>query len=54
MDNQNKVNCPDCGKEIVCPEGVTVGEILECGECGTEVEVVTVKPVTVRELIEEK
>jgi len=54
MDEANKVICPDCATEISQPEGMAVGDILECGECGTEVEVISIEPVLVKELIEEK
>ena len=49
-----KIICPDCGAEIVMPEGMTVGDILECQECGTEVEVTSLEPLAYRELVEEK
>ena len=53
-DANNKIICPDCGAEITQPEGMTVGDILECQECGTEVEVVSLEPLQYRELVEEK
>lgn len=31
-----------------------VGDILECKECGTEVEVLSTEPLEYQELIEEK
>ncbi len=31
-----------------------VGDILECGECGTEVEILSLEPLKYQELIEEK
>jgi lysine biosynthesis protein LysW len=46
--------CPDCKSEIEPPEKIEVGDILECKECGTEVEVLSTKPLDYRELIEEK
>lgn len=52
-DTNNKLICPDCGSEIVALE-MTVGEIMECGECGTEVEILSLSPLQFRELIEEK
>ena len=54
MDNNNKVLCPDCQSEIVIDETKMVGDILECEECGTEVEIVSMEPVSIKELIEEK
>ncbi|MFZ2153239.1 MAG: lysine biosynthesis protein LysW [Microgenomates group bacterium] len=55
MDDANvKIMCPDCNAEIVPIEGMVVGDILECGECGTEVEIQSLSPITYRELVEEK
>jgi len=49
-----KVICPDCQSEIKLSENLMVGDILECGECGTEVEITSLNPLKYRELIEEK
>lgn len=51
---ENKIVCPDCGAEIVRPEGMLVGDILECSECGTEVEITSIEPLKYQELVEEK
>lgn len=53
-DANLKITCPDCNSEILPIEGMVVGEILECSECGTEVEIQSLEPLTYRELIEEK
>lgn len=52
-DTNNKVICPDCQSEIKA-ETMLVGDILECQECGTEVEILSIDPLKYRELIEEK
>jgi len=49
-----KVICPDCQSEIKLSENLMVGDILECGECGTEVEITSLNPLKYRELVEEK
>jgi len=54
MDNQNKVICPDCSTEITSEEKMVVGDILECQECGTEVEIISLEPLEYKELVEEK
>ncbi|MFA6518537.1 MAG: lysine biosynthesis protein LysW [Candidatus Shapirobacteria bacterium] len=55
MDQNKKIICPDCGMEIKKTEGLLeVGDILECQECGTEVEILSLDPSKYRELIEEK
>jgi alpha-aminoadipate/glutamate carrier protein LysW len=54
MEDTNKVICPDCGAEIIKPENMQVGDILECQECGTEVEILSLEPLKYQELVEEK
>ena len=54
MTETNKIICPDCGSEIIQTERTMIGDILECGECGTEVEITSLNPFKYRELIEEK
>lgn len=54
MTDNQKIICPDCQAEIKRTEGMAVGDILECGECGTEVEILSLEPLEYRELIEEK
>ena len=49
-----KVVCPDCKSEIKLTEETIVGDIVECEECGTEVEIISLNPLKYRELIEEK
>ena len=52
--DDNKIICPDCGAIIEREEKVMVGDILECVECGTEVELLSLDPLEYRELFEEK
>ncbi len=54
MTETNKIICPDCGKDINPLEGMAIGDILECGECGTEIEILSLEPLEYKELIEEK
>ncbi|HLU34579.1 MAG TPA: lysine biosynthesis protein LysW [Thermomicrobiales bacterium] len=37
--------CPECDAEVEV-EGVEVGEIVPCGDCGADLEVVSTDPVT--------
>lgn len=37
--------CPECGATIEFEETPMVGEIIECEECGVELEVVSVNPL---------
>ena len=48
------VNCPDCEETIIIPDDGQVGEILECQNCGAEVEIVSVNPPQVSLIVEEK
>lgn len=36
--------CPECEAEVEV-EGMEAGEIVPCGECGTDLEVVSTDPV---------
>lgn len=36
-------NCPECGAPIE-DEGYEVGEIIECPDCGVELEIVSIDP----------
>jgi alpha-aminoadipate carrier protein LysW len=49
-----KIICPDCEAEIVATTPWVVGDIVECQECGTEVEIMSLDPLKFRELVEEK
>lgn len=51
---ENQVFCPDCKTQITLSPETVVGDILECGECGTEVEILSLDPLKYQELIEEK
>jgi alpha-aminoadipate carrier protein LysW len=37
--------CPECEAEISVEDDVLMNEVLECGECRSELEVVTTSPV---------
>jgi len=37
--------CPGCGHSINLREGVKVGELVECPECGEPLEVISLKPI---------
>jgi alpha-aminoadipate carrier protein LysW len=34
-----------CGATVALPDDVEIGEILDCGGCGTELEVIDTTPV---------
>jgi len=54
MNQSDKIICPDCQSEIKKPELMEIGDILECFECGCEVEIISLAPLQYRELVEEK
>jgi len=41
--------CVICDATIVLPDGTLPGELVECTECGTELEVVSIDPVQLAE-----
>jgi alpha-aminoadipate carrier protein LysW len=42
-----QAECVECGAVLDVQEDVMQGEILACGECGAELEVISVEPLTV-------
>ena len=38
------VSCPECAADLEL-NGVMVGEIVQCGECGVELEVLELDPI---------
>ncbi len=41
--------CPICGGGINVPADVTINELLDCGECNSELELVSRQPVRLAE-----
>ena len=41
--------CPVCGAQIAFAQGTVVGELLECADCCSELEVTGLDPATVAE-----
>lgn len=39
--------CVECDGEVELEDGVIVGEIVECPDCGVELEVTSVSPLTI-------
>ena len=46
--------CPVCGADIVLEKGTVKGELIECNDCGTELEVVSVDPIIISEAPQEE
>lgn len=55
-DSQNNPNpiCPECDTPLISTDVLTAGKILECPACGTQSEVVTLSPLKLAPLEEEK
>ncbi|MEA1993606.1 MAG: lysine biosynthesis protein LysW [Euryarchaeota archaeon] len=43
------VECIVCGLELEIEEDIELNEIILCPDCGTELEVVSLDPITVEE-----
>lgn len=41
--------CPVCAAEIQLPDDTVQGELIECPDCGTELEVTSVNPFALQE-----
>jgi len=41
--------CPVCGAELSLADDVVKGELIECDDCGTELEVINLNPVELAE-----
>ncbi|MDP3888699.1 MAG: lysine biosynthesis protein LysW [bacterium] len=51
---EKTVKCPDCQAEVKIPNEAPVGEILECLNCGAEMELISLDPLEVSLIEEEK
>lgn len=43
----HSVECIECGASLSLPDNVMQGEILPCSDCGAELEVISLSPLTV-------
>ncbi|HEX2051143.1 MAG TPA: lysine biosynthesis protein LysW [Actinomycetota bacterium] len=37
--------CPECGSNVGVQDGTRFGEVVTCGECGVELEVIQTAPL---------
>jgi alpha-aminoadipate carrier protein LysW len=51
---QDSATCPECDAEIDLSDDVLEGEIIQCPECGTDLEVTSVDPPTLELAPEEE
>lgn len=40
------ISCPECAADIEATD-VVVGEIIQCGDCSAELEILSIDPVSV-------
>ncbi|MBK8138241.1 MAG: lysine biosynthesis protein LysW [Chloroflexi bacterium] len=43
----NQAACPTCDAPIALPAGVVVHELISCADCGTDLEVLSLSPLSV-------
>lgn len=48
------IKCPDCEEMIILADDGIVGEIVECQNCGSELEIICLNPPQVTLVVEEK
>ncbi|MBL7661327.1 lysine biosynthesis protein LysW [bacterium] len=53
-DPNTQTQCPLCAGEFALPQGAEIGELLDCGECGEELEVISVSPPKLKQAPEEE
>ena len=41
--------CPVCDADVTLGDDLVVGELLECDECGSELEIVSTDPLKIQE-----
>ncbi len=46
--------CPVCGAKVPVGQGAVEGELMACPECGTELEVTGLNPITLAEAPQEE
>jgi alpha-aminoadipate/glutamate carrier protein LysW len=47
QQTKNAVECPECAASLTVAANVLVGEILDCQDCGAELEIRATSPVRV-------
>jgi alpha-aminoadipate carrier protein LysW len=54
MSVEQRLECPECAAAVALPTDVVAGEIVQCAECGVELEVVKDGAVGLRPAPEEE
>ncbi len=43
----NQATCPTCDAPISLPDGAVVHELIRCPDCGTDLEILSLTPLTI-------
>lgn len=43
----NQALCPTCDAPITLPAGAVVHELMSCSDCGTDLEILSLNPLTI-------
>ena len=54
MSQGQRAECPECAASVALQEDVVAGEIVQCAECGVELEVVRDGAISLRLAPEEE
>ncbi len=54
MSKSRQSTCPECGSEIPIAADTVKGEILQCGDCSVELEVINIEPLEIAPAPEEE
>lgn len=49
MKAKSMADCPVCGARVETDSTVVQGELIECADCGSELEITGTDPVTIQE-----
>lgn len=47
MSNDRQCSCPECGYVLNIAADTVKGEILQCGDCGVDLEVLNLEPLEI-------
>ncbi len=52
--SEKVAECPECAANVALPADVMEGEIVQCPECGLELEVLSLAPLSLAQAPEEE
>jgi len=53
-ENMPRGTCPECDAEVQVDEDTDKGDVVECSDCGTQLEVVGLDPIELDVAVEEE